>query len=261
MVDRERREDIARNHTGTHLLQAALRRVLGSQVNQAGSLVLPEKLRFDFTWPEAVTDKQIAEVERIVNEQIWKSTTLDIDEMPIAKAKEMGAIALFGEKYGDIVRVVRVPDFSTELCGGSHVFNTGEIGCFRIISESGIGSGIRRIEAITGKAAYESMLADRKLLRESAALLKVKVEEIPGKIEKNLAALKEAEREIERFKNQQTKDALGNLLKNVREKNGISFFGAIVPAANMDELRKAADIVKGKFPRGAFILAQQPEKK
>ena len=254
VVDRERREDIARNHTGTHLLQAALRRVLGSQVNQAGSLVLPEKLRFDFTWPEAVTDKQIAEVERIVNEQIWKSTTLDIDEMPIAKAKEMGAIALFGEKYGDIVRVVRVPDFSTELCGGSHVFNTGEIGCFRIISESGIGSGIRRIEAITGKAAYESMLADRKLLRESAALLKVKVEEIPGKIEKNLAALKEAEREIERFKNQQTKDALGNLLKNVREKNGISFFGAIVPAANMDELRKAADIVKGKFPRGAFIL-------
>ena len=174
--------------------------------------------------------------------------------MPIAKAKEMGAIALFGEKYGDIVRVVRVPDFSTELCGGSHVFNTGEIGCFRIISESGIGSGIRRIEAITGKAAYESMLADRKLLRESAALLKVKVGEIPGKIEKNLAALKEAEREIERFKNQQTKDALGNLLKNVREKNGISFFGAIVPAANMDELRKAADIVKGKFPRGAFIL-------
>ena len=208
VVDRERREDIARNHTGTHLLQAALRRVLGSQVNQAGSLVLPEKLRFDFTWPEAVTDKQIAEVERIVNEQIWKSTTLDIDEMPIAKAKEMGAIALFGEKYGNIVRVVRVPDFSTELCGGSHVFNTGEIGCFRIISESGIGSGIRRIEAITGKAAYESMLADRKLLRESAALLKVKVEEIPGKIEKNLAALKEAEREIERFKNQQTKDAL-----------------------------------------------------
>ena len=254
VVDRERREDIARNHTGTHLLQAALRRVLGSQVNQAGSLVLPEKLRFDFTWPEAVTDKQIAEVERMVNEQIWKSTTLDIDEMPIAKAKEMGAIALFGEKYGNIVRVVRVPDFSTELCGGSHVFNTGEIGCFRIISESGIGSGIRRIEAITGKAAYESMLADRKLLRESAALLKVKVEEIPGKIEKNLAALKEAEREIERFKNQQTKDALGNLLKNVREKNGISFFGAIVPAANMDELRKAADIVKGKFPRGAFSL-------
>lgn len=94
--------------------------------------MLPEKLRFDFTWPEAVTDKQIAEVERIVNEQIWKSTTLDIDEMPIAKAKEMGAIALFGEKYGNIVRVVRVPDFSTELCGGSHVFNTGEIGAFRI---------------------------------------------------------------------------------------------------------------------------------
>ena len=254
IVDRERREDIARNHTGTHLLQAALRRVLGPQVNQAGSLVLPDKLRFDFTWPEALTTKQLAEVEQLVNEQIWKATSLEICEMPIAEAKEKGAMALFGEKYGDIVRVVGIKDFSMELCGGSHVVNTGEIGSFRITGEGGIGSGIRRIEAITGKAAYEAMKADRDLIHEMALRLKAKIEEIPEKMEKNLSALKEAERTIEKLKNQHTKDAMDDLLKNVQEKNGVSFFGAVVPAENMDELRKVADIVKSKLPGGAFIL-------
>ena len=254
IVDRERREDIARNHTGTHLLQAALRRVLGPQVNQAGSLVLPDKLRFDFTWPEALTTKQLAEVEQLVNEQIWKATSLEICEMPIAEAKEKGAMALFGEKYGDIVRVVGIKDFSMELCGGSHVVNTGEIGSFRITGEGGIGSGIRRIEAITGKAAYEAMKADRDLIHEMALRLKSKIEEIPEKMEKNLSALKEAERTIEKLKNQHTKDAMDDLLKNVQEKNGVSFFGAVVSAENMDELRKVADIVKSKLPGGAFIL-------
>ena len=253
-VDRERREDIARNHTGTHLLQAALRHVLGEQVNQAGSLVLPDKLRFDFTWPEAVTAKQLAETEKIVNEQIWKAVTLHISEMSMAEAKEKGATALFGEKYGDRVRVVQVADFSMELCGGSHVANTGEIGSFRIISEGGIGSGVRRIEAVTGRASYEAMLEDRRLLQNAAVLLKSKVNEIPDKIEKNLAALKEAEHTVEKLKNEQTKEALGDLLKNVQEKKGIPFFGAIVPAENMNELRKAADVVKSKLAKGAFIL-------
>ncbi len=254
VVDRSRREDIARNHTGTHLLQAALRRVLGNQVNQAGSLVLPEKLRFDFTWPEAVTAGQLEEVEKIVNEQIWNSAALNISEMPISEAKEMGAMALFGEKYGDIVRVVRVGDFSMELCGGSHVANTGEIGSFRIISEGGIGSGVRRIEAVTGRAAYQAMIEDRHLLNEMASLLKTKVQDIPDKIEKNLNGLKEAEKEIEKLKKQQTKDALGDLLKNIQEKNGVQYLGAVVKADNMDELRKAADVIKGKLSKGAFIV-------
>ena len=162
-VDRVRREDIARNHTGTHMLQAALRRVLGDQVNQAGSLVLPDRLRFDFTWPEPLSEKQLAAVEQIVNEEILKATPVDIREMPIEEAKKSGAMALFGEKYGDVVRVVSIPGYSKELCGGSHVKNVGEIGSFRLLSEGGIGSGIRRIEAVTGKASYEDMKKDRAL--------------------------------------------------------------------------------------------------
>lgn len=253
-VDRVRREDLARNHTGTHMLQAALRQVLGDQVNQAGSLVLPDRLRFDFTWPEPLSQKQLAEVEQIVNDEIIRATDVDIQEMPIEEAKKSGAMALFGEKYGDIVRVVSIPGFSKELCGGSHVKNTGEIGSFRLISEGGIGSGIRRIEAVTGKASYDLMKKDRALLNEAAQLLKGKPEQLAEKIEKTLATVKELQHELEQLKQQQTKDELGNLMKDVQEKKGVPFFGAIVHAGNMDELRKAADVVKAKLTGGAFIL-------
>ena len=253
-VDRVRREDIARNHTGTHMLQAALRRVLGDQVNQAGSLVLPDRLRFDFTWPEPLSEKQLAAVEQIVNEEILKATPVDIREMPIEEAKKSGAMALFGEKYGDVVRVVSIPGYSKELCGGSHVKNVGEIGSFRLLSEGGIGSGIRRIEAVTGKASYEDMKTDRALLREAAALLKGKPEQLAEKIEKTLAQMKDLERELDSLKQQQAKNELGDLMKDVQEKNGVPFFGAIVHAGNMDELRKAADVAKAKLSGGCFLL-------
>ena len=253
-VDRERREDLARNHTGTHMLQAALRRVLGDQVNQAGSLVLPDRLRFDFTWPEPLSAKQLAEVEQIVNDEIIKATDVDITEMPIEEAKKSGAMALFGEKYGDVVRVVTIPGFSKELCGGSHVKNTGEIGSFRLLSEGGIGSGIRRIEAVTGKASYDLMKKDRALLNEAAQLLKGKPEQLAEKIEKTLASMKDLQKELDSLKQQQAKDELGNLMKDLQEKKGIPFFGAIVHAGNMDELRKAADVAKSKLAGGAFIL-------
>ena len=253
-VDRERREDLARNHTGTHMLQAALRRVLGDQVNQAGSLVLPDRLRFDFTWPEPLSSKQLAEVEQIVNDEIIKATDVDITEMPIEEAKKSGAMALFGEKYGDVVRVVTIPGFSKELCGGSHVKNTGEIGSFRLLSEGGIGSGIRRIEAVTGKASYDLMKKDRALLNEAAQLLKGKPEQLAEKIEKTLAAMKDLQKALDSLKQQQAKDELGNLMKDLQEKKGIPFFGAIVHAGNMDELRKAADVAKSKLAGGAFIL-------
>ena len=253
-VDRERREDLARNHTGTHMLQAALRRVLGDQVNQAGSLVLPDRLRFDFTWPEPLSSKQLAEVEQIVNDEIIKATDVDITEMPIEEAKKSGAMALFGEKYGDVVRVVTIPGFSKELCGGSHVKNTGEIGSFRLLSEGGIGSGIRRIEAVTGKASYDLMKKDRALLNEAAQLLKGKPEQLAEKIEKTLAAMKDLQKELDSLKQQQAKDELGNLMKDLQKKKGIPFFGAIVHAGNMDELRKAADVAKSKLAGGAFIL-------
>ncbi len=253
-VDRERREDLARNHTGTHMLQAALRQVLGDQVNQAGSLVLPDRLRFDFTWPEPLSAKQLAEVEQIVNDEIIKATDVNITEMPIEEAKKSGAMALFGEKYGDVVRVVTITGFSKELCGGSHVKNTGEIGSFRLLSEGGIGSGIRRIEAVTGKASYDLMKKDRALLNEAAQLLKGKPEQLAEKIEKTLAAMKDLQKELDQLKQQQAKDELGNLMKDLQEKKGIPFFGAIVHAGNMDELRKAADVAKTKLAGGAFIL-------
>ena len=253
-VDRIRREDLARNHTGTHMLQAALRKVLGDQVNQAGSLVLPDRLRFDFTWPEPLSDKQLSEVEQIVNDEIIKATDVDITEMPLEEAKKTGAMALFGEKYGDIVRVVTIPGYSKELCGGSHVRNTGEIGSFRIIGEGGIGSGIRRIEAVTGKAAYELMKKDRGMLKDVSRLLKGKPDQITEKTQKLLAEVKELQHELDKLKQQQTKDELGDLLKNVQQKKGIPYFGAVVHAGNMDELRKAADVVKAKLKGGAFIL-------
>lgn len=253
-VDRARRHLLAQNHTATHLLQAALRRVLGDQVTQAGSLVLPDRLRFDFTWPEPVTRKELDEAEQLVNEQIWKGTALTFTEMPLEEAKKLGAMALFGEKYGKTVRVVRVGDFSMELCGGSHVKNTGEIGSFRIISESGIGSGVRRVEAVTGPAAYEAMKQDRKTLAEAASLLKAREEDVPAKIEKLEAELKKAHQEAAALKQAQTKDKLDAVLALAREKKGISYFGAVVDAESMDELRKAADLVKAKLPSCAFIL-------
>ena len=261
VVDRERRESIARNHTGTHMLQAALKKVLGDTVNQAGSLVLPDRLRFDFTYPEALTAAQLAETEAIVNREIVKGKSLDICEMPIDEAKKLGAMALFGEKYGDIVRVVTIPEYSRELCGGTHVKNTGEIGLFRIVSEGGIGSGVRRIEAVTGEAAYESTVTERQMIAKAADLLKGKPEEVTDRIEKVLAQLKAAEQEISKLKQQQAKDALGDLLKNVKEKNGVPYLAAKVAASGMDELRRTADLVRAKLPGGAFILGAEADGK
>lgn len=254
VVDRDRREKLARNHTGTHMLQAALRRVLGDQVNQAGSLVLPDRLRFDFTWPEALSAKQIREVEDIVNAEIIKNTSVSINEMPIDEAKNLGAMALFGEKYGDIVRVVSVGEFSKELCGGTHVSNTGELGSFRIIGESGIGSGVRRIEAVTGWAAYEMMQEDRKLINSAADALKSNSTGILERIEKLQAELKDAEHELSVLKKNKVQDELKELIQNAEVKNGVSILGAVVHVDNMDELREAADFVKAKLPVSAVIL-------
>lgn len=253
-VDRVRREALARNHTGTHLLQAALKRVLGNTVNQAGSLVLPDRLRFDFTWPEAMTAKQLLDTEALVNEEIQKGTELSFREIPINEAKKLGAVALFGEKYGEIVRVVTIGDFSMELCGGSHVKNTGEIGLFRISSEGGIGSGVRRIEAITGKAAYEAMVRDRALIVDAAELMKTKSETLCEKIEKMLASLKSAEAENAKLKNQMLETRIDALIAEGVEKEGITCIGAVLPADNMDELRRAADLIRAKLPEAACIL-------
>lgn len=260
-VDRERRHALAQNHTATHLLQAALRKILGVQVTQAGSLVLPDRLRFDFTWPEPVSQKQLDAAEKLVNEQIWKGLPVQINEMDLEKAKKMGAMALFGEKYGSKVRVVRAGDFSIELCGGSHVANTGEIGMFRILGEGGIGSGIRRIEAVTGQSAYDRMKEDQSILLRAGVLLKTDPEKLEEKISKVLSLTSAQAQEIDRMKKKAAGAQIQSILHAVHEKHGISYFAASVSADSMDELRKTADLVKMQLPSYAFLLGTAVEGK
>ncbi|MBF1321236.1 MAG: alanine--tRNA ligase [Megasphaera micronuciformis] len=259
-VDKVRNLDIARNHTATHLLQAALRKVLGTHVNQAGSLVTPERLRFDFTHFSPMTNEELAEVEKEVNRQIMKNVDLEIEEMPVDDAIKKGAMALFGEKYGDIVRVVNVPGFSCELCGGSHVPNTSVIGSFRIVGESGTGPGIRRIEAVTGKAAHERAVADAVLLQEAATLLKSKEEDIPAKIEQLLTALKEAEREVAQLSHKLATSSLDDILAAKEEIHGVSVTAASVTADSAEGLRDMADMVLDKVGGIVLLGAVQGDK-
>lgn len=259
-VDKVRNLDIARNHTATHLLQAALRKVLGTHVNQAGSLVTPERLRFDFTHFSPMTNEELAEVEKEVNRQIMKNVDLEIEEMPVDDAIKKGAMALFGEKYGDIVRVVNVPGFSCELCGGSHVPNTSVIGSFRIVGESGTGTGIRRIEAVTGKAAHERAVADAVLLQEAATLLKSKEEDIPDKIEQLLTALKEAEREVAQLSHKLATSSLDDILAAKEEIHGVSVTAASVTVDSAEGLRDMADMVLDKVGGIVLLGAVQGDK-
>ena len=259
-VDKVRNLDIARNHTATHLLQAALRKVLGTHVNQAGSLVTPERLRFDFTHFSPMTNEELAEVEKEVNRQIMKNVDLEIEEMPVDDAIKKGAMALFGEKYGDIVRVVNVPGFSCELCGGSHVPNTSVIGSFRIVGESGTGTGIRRIEAVTGKAAHERAVADAVLLQEAATLLKSKEEDIPAKIEQLLTALKEAEREVVQLSHKLATSSLDDILAAKEEIHGVSVTAASVTVDSAEGLRDMADMVLDKVGGIVLLGAVQGDK-
>ena len=259
-VDKVRNLDIARNHTATHLLQAALRKVLGTHVNQAGSLVTPERLRFDFTHFSPMTNEELAEVEKEVNRQIMKNVDLEIEEMPVDDAIKKGAMALFGEKYGDIVRVVNVPGFSCELCGGSHVPNTSVIGSFRIVGESGTGTGIRRIEAVTGKAAHERAVADAVLLQETATLLKSKEADIPAKIEQLLTALKEAEREVAQLSHKLATSSLDDILAAIEEIHGVSVTAASVTVDSAEGLRDMADMVLDKVGGIVLLGAVQGDK-
>ena len=259
-VDKVRNLDIARNHTATHLLQAALRKVLGTHVNQAGSLVTPERLRFDFTHFSPMTNEELAEVEKEVNRQIMKNVDLEIEEMPVDDAIKKGAMALFGEKYGDIVRVVNVPGFSCELCGGSHVPNTSVIGSFRIVGESGTGTGIRRIEAVTGKAAHERAVADAVLLQEAATLLKSKEADIPAKIEQLLTALKEAEREVAQLSHKLATSSLNDILAAKEEIHGVSVTAASVTVDSAEGLRDMADMVLDKVGGIVLLGAVQGDK-
>jgi len=252
--DTERRHDMARNHTGTHLLQAALQHVVGTHVTQAGSVVMPDRLRFDFTHAQPLTEEQLGRVEAYVNEVIWRGIPTVIEEMPIARAKEMGAMALFGEKYGDVVRVVQVPQVSIELCGGSHVANTGEIGLFRIVSESGIGSGIRRIEAVTGRGAYARVKAQADTLAAMATLLKATPETVVERLEHTLADKKSMEKEIAALHRDQSKQVISTLVAAATTVGKLQVVCGEVPAADMNELREIGDMLKTRPDVDALLI-------
>lgn len=253
-VDLVRRREIARNHTATHLLHAALKEVLGSHVNQAGSFVTPERLRFDFSHFSPVTSEQLAEVEKQVHRAIFENISVGIVETTQDQAKAMGALALFGEKYGDLVRVVAVGDVSTELCGGSHVGNTAEIGLIKILSEAGIGSGIRRIEAVTGTGAIEYIQGREKLLLNAAALIKARPEEIVVRIDSVMNKIKELENELAAVNTKQAHAEVQELLANAQEINGVAVVVGQVSCADTDGLRMVADMVRDHLKCGVVTL-------
>ncbi len=254
-IDRDKKLSSARNHTATHLLQAALKKVVGNQVNQAGSLVTPERLRFDFSNFEPVTAQQLADVEELVNEEILRGVDVTIRQMPIAEAKKLGAMALFGEKYGDIVRVVSVEDFSCELCGGSHVTNVGQIGRFKIVSESGIAAGVRRIEAVTGRAAIKDANHQAELLNQVSALLKVRAEDLPAQIEKILAEDKSMRKQLDEVQKLKERAEAQKILVGGEDVGDLKYLKGVVQTKTPDDLRNMADMLIDKLDGGVVVLA------
>jgi alanyl-tRNA synthetase len=261
MVNAENRSRIIKNHTATHLLHQALKDVLGPHVNQAGSLVEPDRLRFDFSHFGQVHTDELEKIEAIVNEQIWRSLPVTIDLKPLAEAKAMGAMALFGEKYGEIVRVVQVGDYSLELCGGCHVPNTSVIGLFKIVSESGIGAGTRRIEAVTGQAAYQLLNEQIGILKEAAQKLKANPKDVLQRIDALLGEVKQLQRENESLSAKLGNIEAANLVSQVKEVDGIKVLAAKVQATDMNNLRNMADDLKKKIGSAVIVLGSVNEGK
>ncbi|AMA72183.1 MULTISPECIES: alanine--tRNA ligase [Aneurinibacillus] len=260
-VNRAARADIIKNHTATHLLHQALKDVLGKHVNQAGSLVAPDRLRFDFSHFGAVTPEELEQIEAKVNEQIWCNMDVHIMHKPLQEAKAMGAMALFGEKYGDIVRVVQVGDYSLELCGGCHVGNTAEIGLFKIVSEAGIGAGTRRIEAVTGRMAYEYLNTQLQTLRMVADELKTTIVNVPQRIEALKAEMKNLERENESLRAKLSNLEAASLTEQVQEIKGIKVLAAKVNGVDMDNLRNMVDDLKQKLGSVVVVLGSVKDEK
>ena len=260
-VDEKNRQLTSKNHSATHVLQKALRMVLGSHVEQAGSYVSKDRLRFDFTHFQAMTKEELAKVEEIVNDQIAAALPVVTKETTIDEAKKMGAMALFGEKYGSTVRVVCMGDFSLELCGGTHVSNTAAINCFKIISESGIAAGVRRIEALTSEGLihyYEKLSAD---LAEASTAAKTTPDKLTERIETMQGEIKALQSENEKLKNQMAKDAVGNVMDQVVEINGVKLLAVALKDTGMNELRNLGDQFKEKLGNGVVVIASAADGK
>ena len=254
-VDKENRNLSARNHSATHLLQAALRQVLGTHVEQAGSYVDAERLRFDFTHFSALSKEELKQVENIVNEKIAECLPVVAKNMPIEEARKTGAAALFGEKYGDVVRVVSMGDFSVEFCGGTHVSNTGVISALKIISETGVAAGVRRIEALTSKGLLKYYDDMEKKLQEAAALVKATPNQLSDKIRHLQAENKDLHSELESVKSKMAKEAMGDVSDQVTVVKGVKLIAAKVDDVDMNGLRDLGDQLKEKLGEGVIVLA------
>jgi alanyl-tRNA synthetase len=261
-VDAQRRRDIMRNHTATHLLHAELRQVLGDHARQAGSLVAPDRLRFDFTHPQAVTPQELELIEAGVNRHILGNYSLHTQIKPLQKAIEEGATALFGEKYADMVRNITIGElevFSNELCGGTHVDETGDIGLFLITSEGSAAAGIRRIEAVTGRGAYELVQRRFRALKQAAGQLGAIPEELPDRLEDFLAELDEARRQASKLGEQLALVEFDRKLESVQQVGNAALLTAIIPNVTADTLRALSDQFRQRYPNGAVVLASVSE--
>ena len=254
-VSESARRSTEKNHSATHLLQKALRMVLGEHVEQAGSLVTPDRLRFDFTHFSAMTAEELKKVEELVNQEIQAGLDVVTQEMSLDEAKKTGAMALFGEKYGEKVRVVKMGDFSTELCGGTHVGNTGTIHAFKIVSEAGIAAGVRRIEALTGEGLMAYYHKTEEELHEAAHAAKTTPADLKSKIEAMMAEIKALQAENDKLKSKLAKESLGDVMNQVKEIHGVKVLAAKVSDADMNGLRSLGDQLKEKLGEGVIVLA------
>ena len=260
-IDIERRAAIRRGHTATHLLDAALKAVLGDHVHQAGSLVEPDRLRFDFTHFESITPEQLLAVDTFVNDAILRGIPVETEVLPIEEAKKKGAIAMFGEKYGDIVRVVEMGDVSMEFCGGTHVDNTAKVGLFRIKSEGSVASGVRRIEAITGKQTLEELRNGQEKLLRAAQMLKTTSNELENRIGGMLSEMKEIKSKLEKFKEQASLGEARTFLTSAKEVKGLRLVTAQRDGMDANALRKLGDFLRDKEPKIVGVLASVNEGK
>ena len=259
-IDTERRAAIRRAHSATHLLDAALVKILGDHVHQAGSLVEPDRLRFDFSHFEGVSAQTLRKIETLVNEWIMRGYEVITEELPIEEAKKKGAIAAFGEKYGELVRVVEMGDASIEFCGGTHLDNTAKVSSFRIVSEGSVASGVRRIEAVVGSEAQLAMWNDREKLRTASAALKTNPDQLHGKIEGLLEEIKEYKRQIEQFKAKESAGGADDMLKSAEDVNGVHVVTATVTEGDANSLRQLGDLLRDKDSTVVAVIALVGEK-
>lgn len=256
-VDKVRREKISKNHSATHMLHAALRLVLGEHVHQSGSFVDEDKLRFDFTHFASVTPEEIKRVEEIVNNKVMELYSVNTDEMSLDQARETGAMALFDEKYGEKVRVVKMSNFSVELCGGTHIENVGKIGIFKIVSENGIAAGIRRIEAVTGEKALEYMERKSEILKDISEIIKCSEKDIINKLNQINSELKDKDKEISQLKSKLASGSEDDILNNVKEIKSIKVATAVLKDIDSDSLRNLGDKIKDKIGSGLVVLGSK----